>query len=167
MSLKLKGVPSKEISGRAALETAVLQLAFEGIGALPEGGTTLNGFASIWTEDASLALPLLGLDPPPSSLGVPLSVSANVASESSEVDLEQIKATVMEQPIEGAAHFGRNGDVTTFDIAATADDARSGGAAEMSLVWYVMDRSRLGGRAPAEGKDRPGHASQAARIRRR
>ncbi|MGD9400567.1 MAG: AsmA-like C-terminal region-containing protein, partial [Methyloceanibacter sp.] len=135
LSLKLKGVPSKELSGRAALETAVLQLAFEGIGALPEGGTTLNGFASIWTEDASLALPLLGLDPPPSSLGVPLSVSANVASESSKVDLEQIKATVMEQPIEGAAHFGRNGDVTTFDIAATAERVSLPALMGLLVAW--------------------------------
>ena len=121
LSVKVAGVPSQKLSGRGALETAALKLEFEGIGALKDDGTTFNGFASVSTDDASLALPLLELDPPPSSHGVPLSISANVARQAGTIDLEQIKATVMDEPIEGSAHFDRTGAVTKFDIAATAE----------------------------------------------
>ncbi|MDH3879464.1 MAG: AsmA family protein, partial [Desulfobacterales bacterium] len=135
LSLQVKGIPSQKLSGRSALETEVLQLEFEGNGALKDDGTMLNGYAAVWTEDASLALPLLGLDPPPSAHGVPLSVSANVASESGKVDLEQVKATVSDEPIEGVANFDRSGDVTTFDITARAERISLPAVMGLFVAW--------------------------------
>ena len=121
LSVKVTGIPSQQLSGRGALETSALQLAFDGTGAVKEDGTALSGFASISTEDASLALPLLGLDPPPSASGVPLSVSASVTKQAGKIDLEQVKAKVDDRPIEGRAHFDRGGALTTFDITAAGE----------------------------------------------
>ena len=72
LSLKLAGVPNVKLTGRAALETAALQLSFDGYGALKDQGVALHGHGAIATEDASLALPFIGLAAPPSAAGVPL-----------------------------------------------------------------------------------------------
>ncbi|ODR98122.1 hypothetical protein AUC68_11585 [Methyloceanibacter methanicus] len=142
LSLKVAGIPSQQLSGRSALETEVLQMEFEGNGALKDDGPTLNGYAAVWTEDASLVLPLLGLDPPPSAHGVPLSVSANVSSDSGKVHLEQIKATVSEEPIEGAADFDRSGDVTTFDISARAERISVPAVMGLFVAWERAESTK-------------------------
>ncbi|HUU67227.1 MAG TPA: AsmA family protein [Methyloceanibacter sp.] len=121
LSLKLAGVPNVKLTGRAALETAALQLSFDGHGALKDQGVALNGHGAIATKDASLALPFLGLDAPPSAQGVPLSVSADVVKAGGTVDLDAVKADIAGDKIDGRAHFERDGGKTNFDITANAD----------------------------------------------
>ncbi len=116
LSVKLTGVPRTKLTGRAALETAAMQLAFEGQGALREEGVALNGHGSIATEDASLALPLFGFDAPPSAEGVPLSLSANVAKQGGTIDLDAVKAKVAGNEVTGNAHFEFDDGKTRFKI---------------------------------------------------
>ena len=119
LSVKLTGVPRTKLTGRAALETAAMQLAFEGQGALQEKGVALNGHGSVATEDASLALPLFGFDAPPSAEGVPLRLSANVAKQGGTIDLDAVKAKVAGNEVTGNAHFEFGGGKTRFKITPT------------------------------------------------
>ena len=121
LSVRLNGVPRTKLTGRGALETGAMQLAFEGQGSLKEDAITLNGYGSIATQDASLALPLLGIDAPPSANNVPLTFSANVAKNGATLDLDSVKAKIDGNAIEGSAHFERDGAMTNFKIAANAD----------------------------------------------
>jgi uncharacterized protein involved in outer membrane biogenesis len=121
LSVKLSGIPATKLTGRAALETAAMQLTFEGEGALKEFGLALDGQASIVTQDASLALPLIGLDAPPSAAGVPLSLSANVVKEGGALDFDAVKAKIGGDAIDGTAHFKIGDDKTRFSITAKAD----------------------------------------------
>ena len=121
LSVKLTGVPRTKLTGRAALETAAMQLGFEGQGAVKEEGVALNGHGSIATEDASLALPLFGLDAPPSASGVPLSLSADVVKQGGTIDLNTVKAEVAGNEVTGSAHFESGDGKTRFNIAADAD----------------------------------------------
>jgi uncharacterized protein involved in outer membrane biogenesis len=121
LSVKLSGVPATKLTGRAALETAAMQLAFEGEGALKEHGVSLDGQGSIATQDASLALPLIGLDAPPSAAGVPLSLTANIVKEGGVIDFDAVKAKLGDDSIDGKAHFELGGAKTQFSITANAD----------------------------------------------
>lgn len=139
LSVKLAGIPNRQLTGRGALETQALQLSFDGNGAVRQEGLALNGFASVATEDASLALPLLGIDPPPSAQGVPLSIRANIAKEAGQVDLEQVKANVAGEPIEGNAHFDRVDALTRFDIAATGGRISLPALLGVLIAWERTD----------------------------
>jgi len=112
-----------------------MQLAVEGQGALTDDGVTLNGFGSIATEDASLAIPLFGLDAPPSATGVPLTVSANIAKDGDEIELEQVKARIGGDAVEGNARFERDGAKTTFKIAANADRVSLPAVLGILVAW--------------------------------
>ncbi|MDX2318291.1 MAG: AsmA family protein [Hyphomicrobiaceae bacterium] len=121
LSVKLNGVPATKLTGRAALETAAMQLTFEGEGALKEPGLSLDGQASIVTQDASLVLPLIGLDAPPSATGVSLTLSADVVKEGGVLDLDAVKAKVGGDAIDGTAHFKLGESKTRFSVTANAD----------------------------------------------
>ena len=135
LSVKLSGVPGTKLAGRAALETGALQLAFEGQGALKEDGVALNGYGSIATQDASLALPLIGLDAPPSATAVPLNLSANIVKDAGTIDLDGIKAKVAGDTLEGRAHFERDGVKTQFEIAANADRVSLPNVLGILVAW--------------------------------
>ena len=135
LSVTLAGVPSKKLTGRATLETGAMQLAFEGQGALQDDGVALNGYASVATQDASLALPLLGLDAPPSANAVPLTVSANVTKKAGAIDLDSVKAKVAGDAIEGSAHFERDGVKTKFKIAANAERVSLPAVLGVLVAW--------------------------------
>ncbi len=121
LSVRLTGVPRTKLTGRAALETAAMRLAFEGQGALQEKGIALSGHGSVATEDASLALPLFGFDAPPSADGVPLRLSANVVKQGGTIDLDAVKAEVAGNEVTGNAHFESGGGKTRFKVTADAD----------------------------------------------
>ncbi|MFW2390777.1 MAG: AsmA family protein [Methyloceanibacter sp.] len=135
LSVEVAGVPSSKLTGKASLETRAMQLAVEGQGALTDDGVTLNGFGSIATEDASLAIPLFGLDAPPSATGVPLTVSANIAKDGDEIELEQVKARIGGDAVEGNARFERDGAKTTFKIAANADRVSLPAVLGILVAW--------------------------------
>ena len=135
LSVKLAGVPATKLAGRAVLETAAMQLSFEGHGALKEQGVALNGHGSVATEDASLALPLIGLDAPPSAVGVPFSLSANVVKEAGTVDLDGIEAKIAGDKIDGSAHFELGGGTTRFNITADADRVSLPAVLGVLVAW--------------------------------
>jgi uncharacterized protein involved in outer membrane biogenesis len=120
LSVKLAGVPKTGVTGKAALETAAMQLAFEGSGALPDSGLALTGKASIATQDASLVLPMAGLDAPPSAANIPLTLTADVVKQGDSLAFAPIKATIDGETIEGSAKFLLGGDKTRFTLQANA-----------------------------------------------
>lgn len=120
LSVKLAGVPKTGVTGKAALETAAMQLAFEGSGALPDSGLTLTGKALIVTQDASLVLPMAGLDAPPSAANIPLTLTADVVKQGDSLTFAPIKATIDGETIEGSAKFLLGGDKTRFTLQANA-----------------------------------------------
>jgi uncharacterized protein involved in outer membrane biogenesis len=120
LSLKLKGVPKTRVAGRAGLETASMQLAFEGHGALQDEGVALTGKVSASTQDAGLALMLAGFEAPPSAAGVPLTLKVDLVKQGDSLDLTPVKATVDGETIEGSANFSLDGDKTRFKLHANA-----------------------------------------------
>ncbi|MGH6792957.1 MAG: AsmA-like C-terminal region-containing protein, partial [Methyloceanibacter sp.] len=120
LSVKLAGVPKTGVTGKAALETAAMQLVFEGSGALPDSGLALTGKASIVTQNASLVLPMAGLDAPPSAANIPLTLTADVVKQGDRLAFAPIKATIDGETIEGSAKFLLGGDKTRFTLQANA-----------------------------------------------
>ncbi|MGI8852461.1 MAG: AsmA family protein [Methyloceanibacter sp.] len=118
LSVKLAGVPKTGVTAKAALETAAMQLAFEGSGALPDSGLALTGKASIATQDASLVLPMAGLDAPPSATNIPLTLTADVVKQGDSLTFAPIKATIDGEALEGSAKFLLGGDKTRFTLQA-------------------------------------------------
>jgi len=116
LSLAVKGVPKTGVTGKASLETEALRLAFEGSGALADNGLALTGKASIATEDASLVLPMAGLEPPPSA-NVPLTLTTDIVKQGESLTLAPVKAKIDGEAVEGSAKFVLGGK-TRFSLQA-------------------------------------------------
>ena len=121
LTLALEGVPKSKLAGKVSLETAMMKLSFEGQGSAQDFGATFNGKTSLTSQDASLALMLLGLEASPSSAGVPLALHADIVKQISSIDLNAVTGTVAGQPVTGSAHFDTSGPKTRFTIGASAD----------------------------------------------
>jgi uncharacterized protein involved in outer membrane biogenesis len=121
LSVQIEGVPKTKLAGRAALDTATMKLTLVGQGSVQDSGTNFSGKASLTSQDASLALMLLGFEAPPSAAGVPLSLHGDILKQASSFDLAAVGGTVAGQPVAGSAHFDTSGAKTRFSIGATSD----------------------------------------------
>ena len=120
LSVELSGVPNVNMTGKLALETKAMTLAFDGQGSFQESGLALQGRGSIATQDASLALMMADLEAPPSAANVPLSLSAYVVKEGGNIAVDRIAGTVAGETVAGTAHFDTSGERTRFTLHADA-----------------------------------------------
>ena len=120
LSVELSGVPNVNMTGKLALETKAMTLAFDGQGSFQESGLALQGRGSIATQDASLALMMADLEAPPSAANVPLSLSAYVVKEGGNIAVDRIAGTVAGETVAGTAHFDTSGEKTRFTLHADA-----------------------------------------------
>ena len=123
LTLKAHGVPRTGVTGHAQFATASITLGFDGQGALHDDGVMLGGKAQVASQNAGLALLLLGLEASPSATGSALNLHANLAKTAQIVDLKAIAGDIGGVPVQGNAHFDLAGDKTKFTLAARADEA--------------------------------------------
>jgi uncharacterized protein involved in outer membrane biogenesis len=138
LTFQLDGMPKTKLAGKASLETGMMKLSFDGQGTAQEAGATLKGKASLTSQDASLALMLLGFEAPPSSASVPITLHADVVKEIASiasVDLNAVTGTVGDQPFTGSAHFDTGGPKTRFTIDANADYVSLPSLLGMLVAW--------------------------------
>jgi uncharacterized protein involved in outer membrane biogenesis len=135
LTVQLDGVPKTKLAGKASLKTGMMKLSFDGQGTVQETGATLNGKALLASQDARLALTLLGFEAPPSSASVPLTLHADVVKEIASVDLNAVTGTVGDQPFSGSAHFDTGGPKTRFTIGANADYVSLPSLLGMLVAW--------------------------------
>ncbi len=135
LTVQLDGVPKTKLAGKASLETGMMKLSFDGQGTAQETGATLNGKVSLASQDASLALMLLGFEAPPSSASVPLTLHADIVKDIASVDLSAVTGTVGDQPFSGSAHFDTGGPKTRFAIGANADYVSLPALLGMLVAW--------------------------------
>jgi len=135
LTVKLAGVPKTKVVGKAALETAAMQLAFDGQGSLQDSGLALLGKGSIASQDAGVALMMSGLEAPPSAAGVPLSLRADIVKQGDSIDFNAVTGTVAGQPVQGSVHLDTGGDKTRFKLAASADTVSLPSLLGVLVAW--------------------------------
>ncbi len=134
--VKFAGVPNTKVTGKAALETAPIEVAFVGEGSLQPGGLSLAGKAAVVSKDASAALTLLGFESPPSAAGVPLSLRLDVAKKGGTVDLNGITGSIAGEEITGSVQVDQSGAKTRFDLKATAGSMSLPSLLGVLVAWH-------------------------------
>ena len=135
LTVKLAGIPNTKLTGKAALETAAMKLGFDGQGSVQEAGVAFTGKSSLTSQDASLALMLIGLEAPPSAAGVPLAVHADIVKQLASIDLNAVSGMVAGQAVDGSAHFDTGGNIVHFKLAANADSVSLPSLLGMLVAW--------------------------------
>jgi hypothetical protein len=135
LTVNLAGVPSANIVGKAELATAAMDMAFEGHGSLQDSGIALAGKGSATSKDASLALMLVGLEAPPSTAGVPLSLRGDLVKQGPNIDLAEVTGFVADQAVDGTAHFDKSGGKTRFKLTANADSVSLPSLLGVLVAW--------------------------------
>ena len=120
LSFELHGVPKTNVTGRIALETPAMTIAFDGQGALKDEGMALTGKGQATSPNAAVALLLLGLETSPGATGVPLNLRADVAKTGSRIELKTISGEIAGEPVQGSVRFDVSGDKTSFSLDANA-----------------------------------------------
>jgi hypothetical protein len=120
LTVKLAGVPNQKITGRAALETDAIGVAFSGQGSLQENGFSFTGQGATVSPDAALALMLVGFEAPPSAAGVPLQLRFGIAKQGPVIDLKDITGMVARESVRGSAQFDLAGPKTRFTLTGNA-----------------------------------------------
>ncbi len=118
LTLKAHGVPAANVIGHAELVTASLQAGFDGQGSLKPEGVALTGQSKAKSNNAALALVLMGFEASPGATGVPLDLGANIAKTGQSIDLQAISGQVAGQAVKGSAHLDLSGDKTRFALKA-------------------------------------------------
>ncbi|MGC2409212.1 MAG: AsmA family protein [Methyloceanibacter sp.] len=116
LTLKAHGVPAANVTWRAELSTVSLQASFDGQGSLKPAGVALAGQLSAKSNNAALALVLMGLDASPSASGVPLDLRAGLAKTGQGIDFQSISGQIAGEAVQGAAHFDASGEKTRFTL---------------------------------------------------
>jgi hypothetical protein len=135
LTVNLTGVPRTHVVGKAELATAAMDIAFEGQGSLQDSGIALSGKGSATSNDASLALMLVGLEAPPSAAGVPLSLRGDLVKQGPNIDLAGVTGFVADQAVEGTAHFDKSGGKTQFNLTANADSVSLPSLLGVLVAW--------------------------------
>ena len=134
--VKLSGVPSTKVTGKAALETAAIEVAFVGQGSLQPSGLALSGKGAVVSQDASAALTLLGFEAPPSAAGVPLSLRLDFTKQASKVDLNTIAGNIAGEDVTGAAHLDLSGAKTRFALSGSASTMSLPSLLGVLVAWH-------------------------------
>jgi hypothetical protein len=134
--VKLSGVPNTKVTGKAALETAPIEVAFVGEGSLQPNGLALAGKGAVVSMDASAALTLLGFESPPSAAGVPLSLRLDFTKQASTVDLKGITGSIAGENVAGAAHLDFSGAKTRFALSGSAGTISLPSLLGVLVAWH-------------------------------
>jgi hypothetical protein len=136
LTVKLSGVPNTKLTGKAALETGSMGVAFSGQGALQPGGIAFTGKGAMVSHDASQALTLLGFEAPPSAAGVPLKLRFDLVKQGPAVDLKAITGAIAGEDVTGSAHFELGGAKTRFALSGTTDAISLPSLLGVLVAWH-------------------------------
>jgi len=134
--VKLSGVPNTKVTGKAALETAAIEVAFVGQGSLQPSGLALAGKGAVVSQDASAALTLLGFEAPPSAAAVPLSLRLDFTKQASTVDLNTITGSIAGEDVGGTAHLDFSGAKTRFALSGSAGTISLPSLLGVLVAWH-------------------------------
>src|SRR3990170_371318 len=134
--VKLSGVPNTKVTGKAALETAPIEVAFVGEGSLQPNGVALAGKGAVVSQDASAALTLLGFEAPPSAAGVPLSLRLDFTKQASMVDLKGITGSIAGENVTGFAHLDFSSAKTRFALSGSAGTISLPSLLGVLVAWH-------------------------------
>ncbi|MBC8012703.1 MAG: AsmA family protein [Methyloceanibacter sp.] len=134
--VKLSGVPNAKVTGKAALETGAIEVAFVGEGSLQPNGLALAGKGAVVSQDASAALTLLGFEAPPSAAAVPLSLRLDFTKQASTVDLNTITGSIAGENVTGSAHLDFGGAKTRFALSGSAGTLSLPSLLGVLVAWH-------------------------------
>ncbi len=134
--VKFSGVPNTKVTGKAALETAPIEVAFVGEGSLHPNGLALVGKGAVVSRDASAALTLLGFEAPPSAANIPLSLRLDLTKQASAVDLAAITGNIAGETVTGSAHFDLGGAKTRFSLSGSAGTLSLPSLLGVLVAWH-------------------------------
>jgi hypothetical protein len=120
LTVKLAGVPRTDVTGKVALETQAMGIAFGGQGSLQESGIAFTGKGAMVSRDASLVLMLGGFEAPPSAAGIPLQLRFDLVKQGPAIDLQALTGAIAGEAVTGSAHFDLAGAKPRFAISASA-----------------------------------------------
>lgn len=122
-SFRAHGVPKVNVTGVVELSTASVQAGFAGHGSLKPDGIALSGQVSAKSDDASLALLVLGLEPSPSASGIPLDLRTDIVKKAQGIDLVSISGEIAGEAVDGSAHIDTSGSKPRFALNAKVASA--------------------------------------------
>ena len=134
--VKFAGVPNVKVTGKAALETAPIEIAFVGEGSLQPAGLSLAGKGAVVSKDASAALALIGLESPPSASGVPLSLRLDIAKQGGTIDLNGIAGSIAGENVTGSARLDQSGAKTRFSLNGRAGSVSLPSLLGVLVAWH-------------------------------
>ncbi len=121
LTVKLSGVPNTKVTGKAALETAAMERRLRRARArCSRAGLPFAGKGAVVSQDASLALTLLGFEAPPSAAGVPLESPPRPHQAGPTSISTPSPATIAGEDVTGSAHFDLSGAKTRFALCRRA-----------------------------------------------
>ena len=134
--VKLAGVPNTGMTGKAALETRPIEVAFVGEGSLQPSGLALAGKGAVVSRDASAALTLLGFEAPPSAAGVPLTLRLDVAKQGPKIDLNGITGSIAGETVAGSVHLDQSGPKTRFSLNGSTGNVSLPSLLGVLVAWH-------------------------------
>jgi len=147
--VKFAGVPNHEVTGKAALETLPIEVAFVGQGSTQPDGLALSGEGAVVSRDATAALTLLGFESPPSASGVPVSLRFDVAKQGAKTDLNGIAGTIAGEKISGSVRLDQSGPKTRFSLNGSAGAASLPSLLGVLVAWHGTPSTEIQGTSAA------------------
>jgi hypothetical protein len=135
LTVKLAGVPNSKVTGKAALETEAVGVAFSGQGSLQASALFFTGKGAMVSQDAGAALVLTGFEAPPSAAGVPLQLRFDIAKQGPTVDLNSISGSIAGETVEGSAQLDLGGAKPRFALSASAGDISLPSLLGVLVAW--------------------------------
>ena len=136
LTLKLAGVPNAKVTGKAALESGSMGVAFAGQGSLQPGGFAFAGNGAMVGKDATQALTLIGFEAPPSAAGIPLQLRFGLTKQGPNVDMRSITGMIAGEEVNGSAHFEIGGAKTRFALTGSADTISLPSLLGVLVAWH-------------------------------
>jgi hypothetical protein len=135
LMVKLAGVPDSKITGKAALETEALGIAFGGEGSLQDSGLLFTGRGAVVSQDAGAALLLTGFEAPPSAAGAKLQLRFDIAKRGPNVDLTGISGFIAGAIVEADAKLDLAPAKPRFTLTANASRISLPSLLGMLVAW--------------------------------
>ncbi len=136
LTVKLVGVPNTKLTGKAALESGSMGVAFDGQGSLQPGGFAFAGKGAMVSQDASQALTLFGFEAPPSAATIPLQLRFGLTKQGPSVDVGGITGMIAGEDVSGTAHFELGGARTRFALSGSADTVSLPSLLGVLVAWH-------------------------------
>jgi hypothetical protein len=124
------------VTGKAALETEPIEVAFVGQGSLQPGGLALAGKGAVVSRNASASLSLIGLEAPPSATGIPVSLRFDVAKEGATIDLSGITGSIAGESVTGSVRLDQSGPKTRFSLDGSAGSMSLPSLLGVLVAWH-------------------------------